>query len=179
MNSDNRELVARAKDGDRQAFDKLVKENKDKMFALTLRMTGDREAALDLMQDAFFAAFKEIGRFRGDADFSSWLYRIALNKALNYLKRKKILSFIPLIDKAGDSISYEMPDYVDGEGLSKKITLAVNSLPPKQKLVFNLRFYEQLPFGEIAGILNKSESTVKTNYQKAIEKLRKKLESFR
>ena len=179
MNSDNRELVARAIDGDRQAFDKLVKENKDKMFALTLRMTGDRETALDLMQDTFFTAFKEIGRFRGDADFSSWLYRIASNKALNYLKRKKIISFIPLTDKAGDSISYEMPDYIDGEGLNKEIVLAVDSLPPKQKLVFNLRFYGQLPFGEIAGILNKSESTVKTNYQKAIEKLRKKLEGFR
>ena len=90
MDNENKEIVARAKDGDRLAFDKLVKENKDKMFALTLRMTGDREAALDLMQDTFFTAFKEIGRFRGDADFSSWLYRIASNKALNY----SVLCFI-------------------------------------------------------------------------------------
>ena len=179
MDNDNRELVARAKDGDRLAFDKLVKENKDKMFALTLRMTGDREVALDLMQDTFFTAYKEIGSFRGEAGFSSWLYRIASNKALNYLKRKKILSFIPLTEKTSDSVSYEMPEYIDGEGLNKELALAVNSLPPKQKLVFNLRFYEQLQFGEIAGILNKSESTVKTNYQKAIEKLRIKLESFR
>ncbi len=179
MGIDNKELVARAKDGDRQAFDKLVKENKDKMFALTLRMTGDREVALDLMQDTFLTAYKEIGRFRGEAGFSSWLYRIASNKALNYLKRKKILSFIPLTEKTSDAVSYEMPDNIDGEGLNKELALAINSLPPKQKLVFNLRFYEQLPFGKIAGILNKSESTVKTNYQKAIEKLRKKLESFR
>lgn len=179
MDKDNRELVARAKDGDRQAFDKLVKENKDKMFALTLRMTGDREVALDLMQDSFLTAYKEIGRFRGEAGFSSWLYRIASNKALNYLKRKKILSFIPLTEKSSNTVSYEMPDYIDGKGLDKELALAVHALPPKQKLVFNLRFYEQLPFGEIAGILNKSESTVKTNYKKAIEKLRKKLEGFR
>ena len=179
MDIDNRELVARAIDGDLQAFDKLVKENKDKMFALTLRMTGDREAALDLMQDTFFTAFREIGHFRGEAGFSSWLYRIASNKALNYLKRKKLLSFIPLTEKTSDSVSYEMPEYIDGEGFKKEVARAVDSLPPKQKLVFNLRFYEQLPFGEIALILNKSESTVKNNYHKAIEKLRKKLEGFR
>jgi RNA polymerase sigma-70 factor (ECF subfamily) len=179
MNNDNRELVARARDGDRQAFDKLVKENKDKMFALTLRMTGDREAALDLMQDTFYTAFREIGRFRGEANFSSWLYRIASNKALNYLKRKKILSFIPLTNQASEKVSYEMPNFIDGEGINKELAAAVDSLPPKQKLVFNLRFYEQLPFGKIAVILKKSESTVKTNYQKAIEKLRKKLEGFR
>jgi len=179
MDIDNRELVARAIDGDRQAFDKLVKENKDKMFALTLRMTGDREVALDLMQDTFLTAFKEIGRFRGEAGFSSWLYRIASNKTLNYLKRKKILSFIPLTEQTSETVSYQMPEYVDGEGLNQELASAVDALPPKQKLVFNLRFYDQLPFAKIAGILNKSESTVKTNYQKAIEKLRKKLESFR
>lgn len=173
------ELVAKAKNGDRQAFDKLVKENKDKMFALTLRMTNDRETALDLMQDTFFTAFKEIKRFRGDSSFSSWLYRIASNKSLNYLKRKKILSFIPLIGSAAESQSYEITVDLDNKALNKEIAQAVNSLPPKQKLVFNLRFYEQLQFGEIATILGKSVSTVKTNYQKALEKLQEALKDFR
>ena len=173
------ELVARAKEGDRQAFDKLVKENKDKMFALTLRMTNDRETALDLMQDTFFTAFKEIRRFRGDSSFSSWLYRIASNKSLNYLKRKKILSFIPLIGSAAESQSYEIAVDLDNKALNREIGRAVNSLPPKQKLVFNLRFYEELQFGEIATILGKSVSTVKTNYQKALEKLQEALKDFR
>jgi len=179
MNDTNSELVERARGGDRQAFDKLVKENKDKMFALTLRMTGNREAALDLTQDTFLAAFRDISRFRGDSHFSSWLYRIAANKSLNYLKRKKILSFIPLVGSEAESVGYEIDDNLSSDELKKQVASAMETLPPKQKLVFNLRFYEQLPFGEIASILKKSESTVKTNYQKALEKLKVALKDFR
>ncbi len=179
MSETNSELVARAKNGDRQAFDRLVKENKDKMFALTLRMTGNREVALDLTQETFFAAFRDLRRFRGESSFSSWLYRIASNKSLNYLKRKKILSFVPIIGSPAESESYEMNDGTDQQELKNKIAEAVNLLPPKQKLVFNLRFYEQMPFGEIAAVLKKSESTVKTNYQKALEKLKPALKDFR
>jgi RNA polymerase sigma-70 factor, ECF subfamily len=171
------EFTDRAKAGDRSAFDQLVRLNKDKMFALTYRLTGDREAALDLMQDTFFAAFKEIGSFRREANFSSWLYRIAANKTLNYLRRKKIISYIPL---AGASEpSYNMPDLASTGELNRTIQSEMNSLPPKQKLVFNLRFYEQLSFAEIASIMNKNESTVKTHYQKALNKLRDKLQDYR
>jgi len=174
---DEQEFMARAKAGDRSAFDQLVRLNKDKMFALTYRMTGDREAALDLMQDTFFAAFKEIGGFRREANFSSWLYRIAANKTLNYLRRKKLISYIPLA--AANEPSYDMPDLAGSGELSRAILSGMNSLPPKQKLVFNLRFYEQLPFAEIAAIMNKNESTVKTHYQKAVNKLREMLQDYK
>jgi len=177
--ADERELVAQARSGDRQAFDRLVKENKDKMFALTYRMTGDREAALDLMQETFFTAFKEIKRFRGDSSFSSWLYRIASNKSINCLRRKKILSFLPLTEKPAKAVSYEMEDTAGQKELSGEIAAAVDQLPPKQKMVFNLRFYEQLSFVEIAEMMNKGESTVKTNYKKAVEKLQKRLKKFK
>jgi RNA polymerase sigma-70 factor (ECF subfamily) len=179
MVEDEKELVVRARSGDRQAFDRLVQENKDKMFALTYRMTGDREAALDLMQETFFTAFREIRRFRGEASFSSWLYRIASNKSINYLRRKKILSFLPLTEKPSEAASYEMEDTADKKELAGEIAAAVNLLPPKQKLVFSLRFYEQLSFVEIARMLNKGESTVKTNYKKAVGKLQKRLKKFR
>ena len=83
MDVNERELIKRAKGGDRKAFDKLIMEYKDKMFGLTYRMTGDREAALDLTQDTFLAAFKDLRRFRQQSAFSSWLYRIAANKSIN------------------------------------------------------------------------------------------------
>jgi RNA polymerase sigma-70 factor (ECF subfamily) len=142
-------------------------------------MTGDREAALDLMQDTFFSAFKEIKRFRGEASFSSWLYKIASNKALNYLRRKKLLSLLFLEDSPQVEPVYEMKEDIDAGKLAGAIEAGVRALPPKQKLVFNLRFYDKLQFGEIAKIAGKSESTVKTNYQKALENLRKRLESYR
>ncbi len=179
MESNDRELVIRAQSGDRTAFDQLVKFNKDKMFALTYRMTGDRETALDLVQDTFMAAFRELQSFRAEADFSSWLYRIASNKTLNFLKRRKIMSFIPLGGKNMPEPAYEMPDSITASEMNRRLTKAVAALPPKQKLIFNLRFFEQLPFGEIAQILKKGESTVKTNYQKAVEKLRESLKDLR
>ncbi len=179
MESSERELVVRAKAGDREAFDRLVRQNKDKMFSLTYRMTGDRETALDLMQETFFTAFKELSRFRAEANFSSWLYRIASNKTLNYLKRRKILSFLPLGDERTPEPTYDMADSAMASETRHRLSEAIKTLPPKQKLIFNLRFFEEIPFGEIATILNKSESTVKTNYQKAIEKLRINLKDLR
>ncbi len=179
MEKDERELVAKARAGDKRAFDELTRMYKDKMFALTYRMCGDREAALDLLQETFFSAFKAIRNFRGEAGFSSWLYRIASNKAINFLRRKKLLSFLPLGENPAMEPSYIMDDAVRNKELELAMVQAVDSLPPKQKLVFNLRFYDQLQFTEISRIMKRSESTVKTSYQKAIEKLRGKLEDFR
>jgi len=174
-----KELIERARRGDRRAFDELVKENRDKMFALIYRMTGNRESALDLLQDTFFTAFKKIDRFRGDSAFSSWLYRIASNRTTNHLKRQKIVSFLPFAGVHEETQKYEMADTVQSGELFDSAAKAIAALPPKQRIAFTLRFYEQLPFAEIAAILNRSESSVKTNYQKAVEKLREKLKGFR
>lgn len=179
MTAQEKELIERAKAGDRRAFDRLVTENRDKMFALTLKMTGDREAALDLTQETFLTAYKNIGGFRGEAGFGSWLYRIAANKSINYLRRRKLVSFIPLGGGAEKEAAYEMPDNPDRDKIRTALDKAVTALPPKQKLVFSMRFHEQMPFARIAGILGKSESTVKNNYRKAVEKLRKSLKDFR
>ena len=142
-------------------------------------MTGDRETALDLMQDTFFTAFKELSRFREEANFSSWLYRVASNKTLNYLKRRKILSFLPLARLQGSEPTVEMESAMERSEISAALLKRIEDLPPKQKLIFNLRYYQELSFVEIARILKKSESTVKTNYQKAIEKLRLGLREHR
>ncbi len=179
MDREEQALVSLARAGDRRAFDKLVARYKDKMFALAYRMTGNREEALDILQDTFFAAFKAIRGFREEASFSSWLYRIVSNKSINLIKRRGILSFLPFGASPKDEPAYEMDDAAGRSELSNKIQESINELPPKQKLVFNLRFYDQLSFVEIAEILGKGESTVKTNYQKAVEKLQKKLEDFR
>lgn len=149
------------------------------MFALIYRMTGDRETALDLMQDTFFTAYKELSRFRQEANFSSWLYRVASNKTLNYLKRRKILSFLPLARLQGSEPTVEMESSIENTEVSAALLKRVDELPAKQKLIFNLRYYQELSFVEIARILKKSESTVKTNYQKAIEKLRLSLKELR
>lgn len=179
MQEDEKQLVSRAASGDRRAFDELTKRYKDKMFSLIYRMTGERETALDLMQDTFFSAFLELPRFRFDSSFGSWLYRIASNKSINFLRRKKLLFFVPLEKTSNSAISYQMEDKVEKSELYNALAEAMAGLPPKQKLAFTLRFHEQLSFNEVAEIMGKKVSTVKTNYQKAIEKLRKQLKDFR
>lgn len=179
MQSEEIELVRRAQSGDRAAFDKLVTENKDKMFALLYRMTANREIAKDLLQDTFLAAYKSIKKFRGDAGFSSWLYRIASNRALNHIRRSRLVPFINIDSTKMPEPAYEMPDELPMSELQKTLSKEVNNLPPQQKLVFNLRFHDELPFNDIAGILGKNVSTVKTHYQKAVEKLRIALKDFR
>jgi len=178
MELDEKTLVAQAQAGDRRAFDQLVRENKDKMFALLFKMTTNRETALDLLQDTFLTAYKQLGNFRGDAGFASWLYRIATNKALNFIRRGKIVSFLPFGKVPSAEPSYMMKDNLENAQLREALAEAQAALPPKQKLVFHLRFHEELPFAEIAAILGKSESTVKTNYQRAVEKLRVHLKEF-
>ncbi len=173
------ELITNTKKGNRKAYDKLVRIYRDKMFALTYRMTGDRETALDLVQDTFYNAFVNIDKFRGDALFSSWLYRIASNLTLNFLKRKKTVGFVSLDDLPSAEPTYEDRDKAANSELALEISRIIGELPPKQKLIFNLRYYSKLPFKEIAKIQGKSESTVKTNYKKAVEKLQKGLKKFR
>jgi len=130
-------LVADAKAGDRKAFDQLVRMYKDKMFALIYRTTNDREAALDLLQETFFAAFKELRKFRYEAAFSSWLYRIAANKSANYLRRKKLIPFFSLSATANGYVepAYEMSDNTSLDELNRGVVEAVASLPPKQRAV--------------------------------------------
>ena len=179
MDEEQKLLVLSARRGDKRAFDELIKRHRDKMFALTYRMTGDREAALDLIQDTFFTAYRELPGFRGESSFSSWLYRIASNKTLNYLKRKKLISFLPLGSSAVAEPSYSMKDSIGDSELKKARSHELAALPTREKLVFNLRFYDDLPFAEISAITGRSESTVKTQYQKAVQKLRSRLKEYR
>jgi len=179
MTTTEREMVARDRAGDKRAFDELVNRNKDKMFSLTYRMTGVRETALDMVQETFFTAYKELGKFRGEAAFSSWLYRIAANRVMNHIRRGRLLSFLSLSREETPEPSYIPDDAAASGELHREMYQAVAALPPMQKLIFNMRFYEELPFREIASILGRSESTVKTGYQKAVEKLRQRLKDFR
>jgi RNA polymerase sigma-70 factor (ECF subfamily) len=171
-------LAAQARSGDRQAFSQIAKIMMDRVVALTYRMTGDREAGLDLAQETFVSAWENLGRFRGDAAFTSWLYRIATNKALNHLKRaENRLSSRLDVDSGSSSQSLESPlnpetDFANRE-LSAQLLRFMADLPTQQRQVFELRYYQQLSFDEIAAIADRAEGTVKTHYRLAVEKLRR------
>ncbi|MDD3733175.1 MAG: sigma-70 family RNA polymerase sigma factor [candidate division Zixibacteria bacterium] len=166
-------LVEKAVAGDRNAFSEIVRIMMKPIVALTYRMTQNRDVAFDLAQDTFVAAWQNLSGFRGEAHFDSWLYRIATNKTLNHLAspKSKVVS-------ADDYSSSETLDYATPEKILMRKELkntVINfmaTLPVQQRLVFDLRFYQNLSFGEIAEITGNAEGTAKTNYREAVKKLR-------
>ena len=162
-------LVERAKTGDRNAFSEIVKLMMNKIVALTYKMTGDRDNAIDLAQDSFVTAWEKLDSFKGDSRFESWLYRIAVNKSLNFIKRENKLTSLEF----NNQVASDNPerDIIQNE-LRENIMSFMLSLPAQQRTVFELHFYKELTFYEISDITGKALGTVKTLYREAVIKLR-------
>lgn len=144
-----------------------------RVVALTYRITGNRETALDLAQDTFVSAWENLHTYRGEAGFANWVFRIATNKALNHLKaatRRRSQD-----DFDFDNIEATDPGperQMHRRELAEQVCDFMASLPPQQRAIFELRFYKEMPFDEIADVLQRALGTVKTGYREAIKKLR-------
>lgn len=171
-------LVLQAKKDNRDAFSELVRLLMNDIMALTYRMTGDQETAKDLAQETFIAGWEKIKTFRGETKFKNWLYRIATNKTLNYLKKASTAYEVAgdsgesVLEYAATNNSTPETDFKNKQ-LKEDILQFMSQLPPQQRIVFDLRFYKQLSFDEISTVTNKAVGTVKTNYRESIKKLRK------
>ncbi len=177
VNQGIEELARQAKAGDRDAFSQIVRAMMNKVVALTYRMTGDRDAGLDLAQDAFVSAWENLASFKGEAKFTSWLYRIAANKCLNYLKRPAARE-VTGADQDAVFAAVEAPETDNPERvyhqnqLRDDVAAFLGELPPGQKAAFELRHYQQMSFAEVSRVMGKAEGTVKTHYRLAVAKLR-------
>ena len=174
-NNSIEQLVQLAMEGNRDAFSEIMKLNMNKVFALTYKMTGDKDVANDLTQDSFVTAWEKLKSFRGEGNFNGWLLRIAVNKGLNYLKRIKQNVRLDN-DQLETHLQPDLNNQPDIEMEKKEIQDSVlyfmSTLPVQQRLAFELRFYKELSFKEIAEISGNAVGTVKTNYREAIKKLR-------
>lgn len=163
-------LLNQAKLGDRQAFSEIVRIMMNPVVALTYKMTKDKDSALDLAQDTFVAAWENLKTFKGDAKFESWLYRIAANKTLNFIKRE---SRAVGEDSIAEQAAVENPERdLYQKELKERLFAFLSQLPPQQKLIFELRFYKHLSFEDMARATDKAVGTVKTLYREAVIKLR-------
>jgi RNA polymerase sigma-70 factor, ECF subfamily len=171
-NDQIRRLAQQASEGNHAAFSDLMRMFMNQIVALTYRMTGERDTALDLAQDTFISAWENLTRFRGDSRFDSWLYRIAVNKSLNYIAHKKVENPAELNEDYFIQSQDSPHDQMEDNELKQQVLSFMQSLPEQQRAVFELRFYRQLQFDEIAAILDRSVPTVKTNFREAIKKLR-------
>jgi RNA polymerase sigma-70 factor (ECF subfamily) len=178
MPSDQAELVALAKEGDREAFDELVRSTYADAYTLAYRLTGNEEDARDVVQDAYLRAFKGMRKFRGDAQFSTWMYRIVANCASTALTKRRKTRHEELPDEG--PFADERPE-IDPEVMAEASTLrdrvgvALDKLPPRLRAVVVLRDVYDLPHEAIASELGISEAAAKVRLHRARRKLREQL----
>lgn len=169
------ELVAAARDGDRSAFDELVRVTSRDTYTLAFRLVGNEEDAKDVVQEAYLRAYRGIGKFRGDAQFTTWLYRITANCANTHLSKRRRHVHDELTDES--SLTDTNPERdpqasVLASSLRDRLTGALADLPPKLRAVVVLRDVYDLPHEAIAAELGISETAAKVRLHRARRKLR-------
>jgi RNA polymerase sigma-70 factor (ECF subfamily) len=158
------ELVARARDGDVQAFDSLVRAHGPAVYRVALRMLGDPVDAEDAAQDAFLQAWRSLRTFRGESGFSTWMYRIVTNRCLNQLERRRETE---QLEEGAPSERPGPEQVVVARSEFALVRKAVDELTPEQRAVFVLREFEGCTYEEIAGVLDISASAVKSRLHRA------------
>jgi RNA polymerase sigma-70 factor (ECF subfamily) len=180
------DLVARAVDGDGEAFAELVMPFEGKVYGLAYRMCGNREDAYDLAQEAFLKVYRALGRFKGDSSFSTWLYRVVANTCLDQLRRagRSVVasSLDDPIETETGAVKREVADTTfEPEILAlqseaaRELRGAVAHLPPVHRLAILLRDYQDLPYEEIAEAMGCGLGTVKSRISRARAMLRDRL----
>ncbi len=172
------ELVASARAGDPQAFEALVRATYADTYTLAYRLTGDEEDARDVVQESYLRAYRGLNRFRGDAQFSTWMYRITANCASTHIGRRarhrhdELLDDAPVADLRPDS---DPAARSDAGATRDRLTAALADLPPRLRAVVVLRDVYDLPHEAIAAELGISESAAKVRLHRARKKLRETL----
>ena len=176
------ELVARSRKGDVESFNQLITRWERPIYALAYRVIGQEEDARDVTQETFLRAFRGIGAFKGQAKFSSWLYRIALNLCRDWIRRRRRtpITLVPedveLEDLAADvGASESVEDLVARRELSAVVEVAMAKLPEEQRTAIILKEYHGMTFQEIADLQGCPLSTVKTRLYQGLSVLRREL----
>jgi RNA polymerase sigma-70 factor (ECF subfamily) len=164
-------LVRRYLSGDVLAFDDLMARHERPVYLLCFRFVRNREDALDLTQEVFIKAFENLASFRGDSKFKTWIYRVAVNHCLNHVK-KNSREFVEVTDAIGSIKPTVHRTLLENERRAI-VRDMMECLPPKQKAILQLRMNDNLSYDEIATILNRSVSTVKSSVFFALTKLKK------
>jgi RNA polymerase sigma-70 factor, ECF subfamily len=198
MATDNRaretehDLIREAQQGSRGAFDALVRQYDQAVLRLAMHLTGSEQDAQDVHQEAFLKAYRYIGNFRFECSFYTWLYRIVTNLCLDHLRRRKSRreDQAVMIDASGEAIdmlsnvsddrSMANPDReLERKFLGEKIKAALETLTPRERMVFELKHYQGLKLRTIGQMLNTTEETAKNTLFRATKKLRANLATLR
>lgn len=171
---DDKELLSlfREPQTKERGYTLLVKKYQEKIYWHIRRMVVDHDDANDVMQNVFIKVWKGLDQFREDARFYTWLYRIATNESLTFLeqeKKKAAVSYEDVSHALSEKLASER-DF-DASKIEWKLQMAIQKLPEKQKLVFSLRYYDEMSYEEMSRVLETSEGALKASYHHAVKKI--------
>lgn len=171
---DDAELVSRLRTPGqcRKAFEDVIKLYSEPLYHTIRRLVPNHEDTNDLLQNTFVKAWMSLENFRGDAKLSTWLYKIAINESLTHLARERKRQNLSLDDQESAIINQiEADEYFDGNQADLLLRKAIATLPEKQRLVFNMKYFDEMKYEEMSDILGTSVGALKTSYHLAVKKI--------
>lgn len=172
--ADDADLIERLRKPEtcRSAFNEVMRRYAEPLYRQIRRMVENHDDASDILQNSFLKAWQSIENFRGDAKLTTWLYKIALNESISHLQRERKRLSLSIDDEEGHLVNLiEADEWTDGEELLKKLRMAVASLPEKQRMVFNMKYYDDMKYEQISEILGTSVGALKASYHLAVKKI--------
>lgn len=156
-----------------EAFGHLLKKYQQKIYWHVRRMVIDHDDADDVVQDVFIKVWRNLDKFREDSQLYTWLYRIATNECITFLNKKKQKQSLSLDDDSSAYLAETLAEgsYFNGDAAQLKLQQALLTLPDKQRLVFNMKYFEDLKYDEISNILGTSVGALKASYHLAVKKI--------
>lgn len=171
---DDKELLSKIRNPETRnyGFNMLVRTYQQRVYYHIRKMVIDHDDADDLTQEVFIKIYRHIENFREDAQLFTWIYRIATNECLSFLQKKKRRFFLPIGDLTGEFVSkIDHSPHISGDDIQKKLQKAIVKLPEKQRLVFNMKYYDELSYEHIAEITKTSVGALKASYHHAVKKI--------
>jgi len=172
----DKELLEIFRDENRRhyAFNLIVRKYQQKVYYHIRRIVIDHDDSNDVAQNTFVKAWKGLINFREDSQLFTWLYRIATNEALTFLKQKKTKYFIPFVDVENElNETLVSGKNIDANKLEMKLQRAILTLPPQQRAVFNMRYYDEIKYEDMAVITGVTTGALKATYHHAVKKIEK------
>lgn len=158
----------------RQGFEMVVTKYSERLYWQIRRMVLSHEDANDILQNTFVKAWMNIDYFRAEAKLSTWLYRIALNECLSFLAKKHSVATVSIDDPEATAVQQlESDPYYSGDRVQLLLQKALYTLPEKQRMVFNLKYYEEMKYEEMSEIFGTSVGALKASYHHAVKKIEK------
>ncbi len=154
------------------AYTTIIKKYQERLYWHVRRMVVDHDDANDVLQNVFIRVWKALENFKEESQLYTWLYRIATNESLTFLEGQKKRSSVSLSDvESGLSNKIRADKHFDANKAEWKLQLAIQQLPEKQKVVFTLRYYDEMPYEEMSRVLDTSEGALKASYHHAVKKI--------